>query len=59
MPARAISAATISFGLVSIPVKKYSAAEPKSALSFNQINRKDGARQTAADFLAHGRSRVA
>src|SRR5258706_3446968 len=42
MPARAISAATISFGLVSIPVKMYSAAEPKSALSFNQINRKDG-----------------
>ncbi len=44
MPARAISAATISFGLVSIPVKMYSAAEPKSALSFNQIHRKDGAR---------------
>jgi DNA end-binding protein Ku len=44
MPARALSAATISFGLVSIPVKLYSAAEPKSALSFNQINRKDGSR---------------
>ena len=44
MPARAISAATISFGLVSIPVKLYSAAEPKSAVSFNQIHRKDGAR---------------
>jgi DNA end-binding protein Ku len=44
MPARAISAATISFGLVSIPVKMYSAAEPKSALSFNQIHRKDGSR---------------
>ena len=44
MPARAISAATISFGLVSIPVKMYSAAEPKSAVSFNQIHRKDGAR---------------
>ncbi|MEO8467081.1 MAG: Ku protein [Gammaproteobacteria bacterium] len=44
MPARAISAATISFGLVSIPVKMYSAAEPKSAVSFNQINRKDKAR---------------
>jgi DNA end-binding protein Ku len=44
MPARALSAATISFGLVSIPVKLYSAAEPKSAVSFNQIHRKDGAR---------------
>jgi len=44
MPARALSAATISFGLVSIPVKLYSAAESKSALAFNQINRKDGSR---------------
>jgi DNA end-binding protein Ku len=39
-----LSAATISFGLVSIPVKLYSAAEPRSAISFNQIHRKDGAR---------------
>jgi DNA end-binding protein Ku len=44
MPARALSTATISFGLVSIPVKLYSAAEPKSALSFNQIHKKDGSR---------------
>ena len=44
MPARALSAATISFGLVSIPVKLYSAAESKSALAFNQIHKKDGAR---------------
>ena len=44
MPARALSTATISFGLVSIPVKLYSAAEPKSALSFNQIDSKDGSR---------------
>jgi len=44
MPARALSTATISFGLVSIPVKLYSGAEPKSALSFNQIHKKDGAR---------------
>ncbi len=44
MPARAISTATISFGLVSIPVKLYSAAESQSALSFNQIHKKDGSR---------------
>ena len=44
MPARALSTATISFGLVSIPVKLYSAAESKAALSFNQIHKKDGAR---------------
>jgi DNA end-binding protein Ku len=44
MPARALSTATISFGLVSIPVKLYSGAEPKSALSFNQIDKRDGSR---------------
>jgi DNA end-binding protein Ku len=44
MPARALSTATISFGLVSIPVKLYSAAESSTALSFNQIHKKDGAR---------------
>src|SRR5688572_6555099 len=44
MPARALSTATISFGLVSIPVKLYSAAESKAALTFNQIHKKDGAR---------------
>ena len=44
MPARALSSATISFGLVSIPVKLYSAAESKSAVSFNQIHKKDGSR---------------
>jgi DNA end-binding protein Ku len=44
MPARALSTATISFGLVSIPVKLYSAAESKAALSFNQIHKKDGSR---------------
>jgi DNA end-binding protein Ku len=44
MSARALSTATISFGLVSIPVKLYSAAESKAALSFNQIHKKDGAR---------------
>jgi DNA end-binding protein Ku len=39
-----LSTATISFGLVSIPVKLYSAAESKAALSFNQIHKKDGSR---------------
>jgi DNA end-binding protein Ku len=39
-----LSTATISFGLVSIPVKLYSAAESGSALSFNQIHKKDGSR---------------
>jgi DNA end-binding protein Ku len=39
-----LSTATISFGLVSIPVKLYSAAESKTALAFNQIHKKDGSR---------------
>lgn len=44
MAARALSAATISFGLVSIPVKLYSSAESGHAIRFNQIHRKDGSR---------------
>ena len=37
MPARALSSATISFGLVSIPVKVYSAAHSKS-VRFNMLD---------------------
>lgn len=44
MPARALTTATVSFGLVSIPVKLYSSAESTNAISFNQINKNDGAR---------------
>ena len=44
MAARALGSATIAFGLVSIPVKRYSAAESAAALRFNQIDRRDGAR---------------
>jgi len=41
---RAIASATISFGLVSIPVKLYSSAESAAAIRFNQIDRRDGSR---------------
>ncbi|HEX6996370.1 MAG TPA: Ku protein [Gammaproteobacteria bacterium] len=44
MPARALGSATIAFGLVSIPVKLYSAAETSVAIRFNQIDRRDGSR---------------
>ena len=44
MAARALASATISFGLVSIPVKLYSSAETGHAIRFNQIHKKDGAR---------------
>jgi DNA end-binding protein Ku len=44
MAARPLSSATIAFGLVSIPVKLYSAAESASAVRFNQIDKRDGSR---------------
>lgn len=44
MAARALATATISFGLVSIPVKLFTAYESGRAIRFNQINKADGAR---------------
>src|SRR5687768_8992041 len=38
MPARAIDAATLSFGLVSIPIKIYSTNEPSHHLSFHLLH---------------------
>ena len=40
MPARSISTATISFGLVSLPVNLYSSAESKASVSFNMLHKK-------------------
>ncbi|MES1207267.1 MAG: Ku protein [Pseudomonadota bacterium] len=42
--ARPISGGTISFGLVSIPVKLYSATETSSAISFNMLHAECGSR---------------
>lgn len=44
MAARALGSATIAFGLVSIPVKLYTAAESAATVRFNQIDRRDGSR---------------
>ncbi len=44
MPARSIGTATISFGLVSVPVNVYSSAESKASVSFNMLHRKCGTR---------------
>jgi DNA end-binding protein Ku len=44
MPARAISSGTISFGLVSIPIKVYSASQPQATISFHLLHKKDGSR---------------
>jgi DNA end-binding protein Ku len=39
MAARAISTATISFGLVSIPIKLYTTGESSSGISFNMLHK--------------------
>jgi len=44
MAARAIGSATISFGLVSIPIKVYSSSAPGAGVSFNMLEEKTGAR---------------
>ena len=44
MSARPIGSATIAFGLVSVPIKLYSASESSAAVSFNWLHKKDGSR---------------
>lgn len=44
MPARNIGTATISFGLVSVPVQIFSSAESKASVSFNMLHKKCGTR---------------
>ena len=44
MPARSIASATISFGLVSVPVNLYSSSESKSSVSFNMLHKKCSSR---------------
>ncbi|MBI4501408.1 MAG: Ku protein [Gemmatimonadetes bacterium] len=44
MAARPIASATVSFGLVSVPVQLYAAGETQGAISFNWLHKKDGQR---------------
>jgi DNA end-binding protein Ku len=44
MAARSIGSFTVSFGLVAIPVKLYSATQSANAISFNLLHKKDGSR---------------
>jgi DNA end-binding protein Ku len=44
MTARPIGSATVAFGLVSVPIKLYSAAEPKAKVSFNWLHKDCGSR---------------
>jgi DNA end-binding protein Ku len=44
MSAHPIGSATLSFGLVSVPVRMFSTGESAAAISFNWLHKKDGAR---------------
>jgi DNA end-binding protein Ku len=44
MSARPISSATLSFGLVSVPIQMYSSSESKAGISFNWIHKECGSR---------------
>ena len=44
MAAHSIGSATVSFGLVSVPVQLFAAGESKASVSFNLLHKKDGAR---------------
>jgi len=44
MPARSIGSATISFGLVSVPVEVYSSGESAASVSFNMLHKECGTR---------------
>jgi DNA end-binding protein Ku len=44
MAAHSIGSATVSFGLVSVPVQLYAAGESKASISFNLLHKKDSAR---------------
>jgi len=44
MAPRSLATGTISFGLVSIPVRLYAATQPSAQISFNLLHAKDGSR---------------
>ncbi len=44
MPARSLATGTISFGLVSIPIRLFPAAQPSATISFNMLHARDGSR---------------
>jgi DNA end-binding protein Ku len=44
MAARSIASLTVSFGLVAIPVKLFTATQSANTISFNLLHKKDGSR---------------
>ena len=58
MSARVVGSATISFGLVSVPVKLYSSADSSAAISFNWLNKDTSARVKQQYVDAHSGEKV-
>jgi DNA end-binding protein Ku len=58
MPARSIASATISFGLVSVPVNLFSTAESSASITFNMLDRKTKTRLKQQYVVPDDNSRV-
>ena len=58
MSARVVGSATISFGLVSVPVKLFSSADSSAAISFNWLNKDTSARVKQQYVDAHSGEKV-
>lgn len=58
MSARVVGSATISFGLVSVPVKLYSSADTSATISFNWLNKNSSARVKQQYVDAHSGEKV-
>ena len=54
MAARTMGSATISFGLVSVPVVMYSSSESAASVSFNMLHKSCGTAAQAAVYLPQG-----
>lgn len=58
MSAHSIGSATISFGLVSVPIKMFSTGESAASISFNWLHKKDGARLKQQYFCSKDGEKV-
>lgn len=58
MPARPIASASISFGLVTVPIQMYSASESSGSVSFNWIHKGCGSRLKQQYICAREGSKV-
>src|SRR4029077_16050713 len=54
MAARSLASLTIAFGMVSIPVKLYSATQAQAGVSFNLLHRECGSRLEQPDLWGRG-----